>query len=146
MIAGGGVAHEEPGGRRSGRVLVVDDEPDMLENVSRILHRSPYACVKAGSVMEAIGILDRDPPDLILTDLRMPGFDGLTVVREARRRLPGVPIILVTAYVTDSAVQEAIGAGAAGVLAKPFTGAELLGTVHQALEQTRPPPAPPASP
>lgn len=119
-------------------VLVVDDEPDMLENMCRIFRRSPFACVcvLARNGHEALAVLERDPPDLVLTDLRMPGMDGLTLLRQIRRVAPRTPVIIFTAYATESAAEEAFHAGAAAFLAKPFSAAQLLGTVQQALENS----------
>jgi CheY-like chemotaxis protein len=115
-------------------ILVVDDEPDMRENMVRILRRGPYACVTAGDGQEALALLEREsPPDLILTDLRMPGMDGLALLREARRVVPEVPVVLVTAYVADESVRGAVRDGAVTLLAKPFSAAELLGAVRAAL-------------
>jgi len=105
----------------------------MLENVARIFRRSPYACLTAASGREALTLMDREAPDLILTDLRMPGMDGLALLREARQRRPGTPVVVVTAYASDEAAQRALDAGARALLPKPFTSAELLRTVGQAL-------------
>jgi CheY-like chemotaxis protein len=115
-------------------ILVVDDEPDMRENMLRILHRGHYACVTAADGREALALLDLGtPPDLILTDVRMPGPDGLALAREARRLVPDVPVVLVTAYVVDEAVRDAVRDGTATLLAKPFSAAELLAAVGAAL-------------
>jgi CheY-like chemotaxis protein len=116
-------------------ILVVDDEPDMRENMVRILRRGPYACVTAGDGQEALALLEREaPPDLILTDLRMAGMDGLAFLREARRIVPEVPVVLVTGYVAEESVRDAVRDGAVPLLAKPFSAAELLGAVRAALK------------
>jgi CheY-like chemotaxis protein len=115
-------------------ILIVDDEPDMLENVARILRRGPYRCVTAASGQEAMATLRDAPPDLVLTDLRMPGMDGLAVLRATKRLAPRTPVVIVTAYASDSVTREATSAGAAACLAKPFTGGELLETIQRALE------------
>lgn len=115
------------------RILVVDDEPDMLENVARILRRSSHQCITAASGQEALALVEREHPDLILTDLRMPGMDGLVLLRTVKRLFPPTPVVVFTAYASDAAAREAAEAGAVGFLVKPFTGAELLQTVQQAL-------------
>jgi DNA-binding NtrC family response regulator len=119
--------------RTSATILVVDDEPDMLDNVRRILRRGSYACVTAVSGQEAVTVLARETPDLILTDLRMAGVDGLALLRHARRIAPGVPVVLVTAYATDETARQAARDGAVSLLAKPFTAAQLLRVVAAAL-------------
>jgi len=115
-------------------ILVVDDEPDMLENVARILQRGPYVCLTASSARDALALLDRERLDLILTDLRMPGIDGLRLIREAKRLRPATPIVMVTAYAADSAAQAGLLAGATALLTKPFTAAQLLETARKILQ------------
>jgi CheY-like chemotaxis protein len=115
-------------------VLVVDDEPDMLDNVARILRRGRYECVTAGSAEEAITLFQRRRPDLILTDLRMPGMDGLALLRAVRQHVPPTPVVIFTAYASEATAQEALTAGASAFLPKPFTGAQLLEAVRAALD------------
>ena len=115
-------------------ILVVDDEPDMLENVARILQRGPYVCLTASSARDALALLDRERLDLILTDLRMPGIDGLRLIRAARRLRPATPIVMVTAYAADRAAQAGLLAGATALLTKPFTAAQLLETTRKILQ------------
>jgi CheY-like chemotaxis protein len=123
------------------RVLVVDDEPDMLVNIARILRRGPYACVTAASGEEALALLDREQPDLILTDLRMPGMDGFALLRALRRMSTPIPVIVFTAYATEATAQEAFAIGANGFLAKPFTGTQLLAVVRASLDDAGRPPS-----
>jgi CheY-like chemotaxis protein len=114
-------------------LLVVDDEADMLENIARILGRNRYRCLQATSAQAALGLLEREHPDLLLTDLRMPGTDGLALLRQVRRLSPGLPVVIITAFATDAGAREAREAGAAGYLAKPFTARELLLAIDQAI-------------
>jgi CheY-like chemotaxis protein len=116
--------------RSPGKVLVVDDEPDMRDNVARILCRGAYECLTAEDGQEALAVLARDRPDLLLTDLRMPGVDGLTLLRAVTQLSPPIPVVVFTAYASEATAQEALAAGAAAFLAKPFTGAQLLETVR----------------
>src|SRR5262245_13074890 len=114
-------------------VLVVDDEPDMLVNVARILRRGRYECVTAASGEEALALFQRRRPDLILTDLRMTGMGGLALLRMVRAHVPPTPVVVVTAYASDATAQEALAAGASAFLPKPFTGAQLLDAVRSVL-------------
>ena len=115
-------------------VLVVDDEPDMLVNVARILRRGRYECVTAGSGDEAMTLFQQRRPDLVLTDLRMPGMDGLALLRAVTQHVPPTPVVIFTAYTSEAISQEALAAGASAFLAKPFTGAQLLESVRAALD------------
>src|SRR3990172_10007397 len=96
------------------RILVADDEPDMLENVARILRRGAHQCISAGSGQEALALVERERPDLILTDLRMPGMDGLGLLRAVKRLSPATPVVIFTAYASDASAREAAGAGGGG--------------------------------
>ncbi len=120
-------------GARPVRVLVVDDEPDMLVNIARILRRGPYQCLMASNGREALAALDRERPSLVLTDLRMPDMNGLALLRAVKDRSPATPVVVFTAYATDATAREALAAGASGFLAKPFTGAQLLELVRASL-------------
>jgi CheY-like chemotaxis protein len=119
-------------------VLVVDDEPDMLVNVARILRRGRYDCVTAASGEEAMTLFQHRRPDLILTDLRMPGMDGLALLRAVTRHVPPIPVVIFTAYTSEATSQEALAAGASAFLPKPFTGAQLLEAVRAALDHGGP--------
>jgi CheY-like chemotaxis protein len=118
-------------------ILVVDDEADMLETCARIFRRSGYTCLTTASGQEALALLERERPDLILTDLRMPRVNGLTLLRQARQLAPEIPVVIFTAYVSEVSAREALEAGAAGYLPKPFTATQLRLTVEQILEGER---------
>jgi DNA-binding NtrC family response regulator len=122
----------EPRHRRT--ILVVDDEPDMLENVVRILRRGSHDCLTALGGEEALALVERNHPDVVLTDLRMAGVDGMVVLHAVKRLSPRTPVVLFTAYASDAVADEAMRAGAAGFLAKPFTAAQLLEVVRRALQ------------
>ena len=105
----------------SARVLIVDDEPDMLENCSRILSRQGYACTTAGDGTAALAILERERPDLLLTDFKMPGMDGLTLLRRAHELDPALPIIMITGFATIESAVAAVKEGAFDYLPKDFS-------------------------
>ena len=113
-------------------ILVVDDEPDMLENLLRLLGRQGYRCLAAQNAIEAIGFITRERPDLVITDLYLPGMDGIEITRHAQTRSPAIPVVLVTANAGAAARGQALTAGAF-FLAKPFANAELLALVQRAL-------------
>jgi DNA-binding NtrC family response regulator len=107
------------------RVLVVDDEPKLGRMVQEMLELDGHAVVRAGDGSRAIALLGEAPFDVVVTDLRMPGADGIAVLRAARAR-PGPPgVIVVTAYGSAASAVEAMKAGAADYLTKPFSMDEL---------------------
>jgi CheY-like chemotaxis protein len=114
-------------------ILIVDDELDMAATCVRLLTWRGYTCLTAHTGAEAIARMDTEAPDLVITDLHLPGMDGLAVTRHARSRVPAIPVILFTAYASGAAEGESYGAGASFYLAKPFLNAELLRLVERAL-------------
>jgi DNA-binding NtrC family response regulator len=117
------------------RILIVDDEPDMLENCSRILSRLGYACRTADSGRAALAILERDHPDLLLTDFKMPEMDGLELLRRAHELDPALPVVVFTGYATIESAVAAIKQGAFDYLPKDFTVDQLRLAVERGLRQ-----------
>jgi len=115
------------------RVMVVDDEPDMVENYARILRRAGYQCLTATDPRRALAQLESERPDLLLTDLKMPGIDGMELLRRALEIDPGLPVILVTAFATIESAVEAIKQGAFDYLPKNFTVEQLRIAVERGL-------------
>ena len=116
--------------RHQFRLLVVDDEPAILELAARILTRAGFEVTKANSGSVALRLLAADTDlDLVLTDLAMPGTGGLDVAVEARRARPGIAVLFMSGFVSSD-VLEALDAP---VVAKPFTAVELVGAVREAL-------------
>ncbi|HXJ78629.1 MAG TPA: response regulator [Candidatus Methylomirabilis sp.] len=116
------------------RILVVEDDPDLRETLARLLGRSGYTCLTASSGSDGIRAIEVESPDLVVTDLHMPGTDGLAVMRCAREQVPPIPIVLMTAYPTPEAQPEV---RPMILLAKPFANAQFLGAVRQALGNSR---------
>jgi DNA-binding NtrC family response regulator len=119
------------------RILVVDDEPDMVETVARILTRLGHEPVTATDGATALELLARERPDLVLTDLKMPGMDGLEVLKEVKRISPEAPVILFTAHATIETAVEAIKGGAFDYIPKPFTADQLQVVIERGLTQRR---------
>jgi DNA-binding NtrC family response regulator len=118
-----------------GRVLVVDDHRAARESVIDVLRAAGYAADGAASAVEALARLDRQAVDVVVTDLQMPGVDGLEFIRQINvRRLP-VQIIMVTAHATIASAVEAMRQGAFDYLEKPFDAARLEDLVAQAFRR-----------
>jgi DNA-binding NtrC family response regulator len=115
------------------RILVVDDEPGMLENCRRLLTPEGYDCVTLQDARRVRNVLREARPDLLLLDLRMPAADGMTVLSAALADGPGLPVIVITAHATISSAVLAMREGAFDYLAKPFTADQLLLAVARAL-------------
>ncbi|GAC1342901.1 MAG: sigma-54 dependent transcriptional regulator [Myxococcales bacterium] len=118
------------------RILVVDDEPKLGKLLAQLLERDGHAVVRVGGGRQALVEISASPFDLVLSDLRMPEVDGLAVLAAARARTPPIEVVLMTAFGTaDSAVQ-AMKAGAADYLLKPFATDELRLRVRRILDQS----------
>jgi DNA-binding NtrC family response regulator len=115
------------------RVLVVDDEPDMVDNCVRILGRTGYECVTATDPRRALDLLESERPDVLLTDLKMPEVDGMTLLRRARELDPALPVIMVTAFATIESAVAAIKEGAFDYLPKNFSVEQLRVAVERAV-------------
>jgi excisionase family DNA binding protein len=115
------------------RILVVDDDPTVLELLAKSLQLSDYdvdLCADGPSGLERLSSADYD---LLIVDLKMPGMDGLSVIREARRRNLELPVIIVTGFSTEANAIEAINLGVSGYLTKPFRIPRLLNVTARAL-------------
>ncbi|MBI1873414.1 MAG: response regulator [Acidobacteria bacterium] len=115
------------------RILVVDDEASIREVLSKTLALAEYDVDVANDGQSALERLRATEYDLLITDLKMPGVDGLTVIREVRRSNPGMPIIIVTGYSTEASAIEAINLGVNGYLTKPFRVPRILAAAAKAL-------------
>ncbi|MBI4669250.1 MAG: sigma-54-dependent Fis family transcriptional regulator [Elusimicrobia bacterium] len=118
-------------------ILVIDDEIDMLENCRRVISRAGYQCLTLNQPERLAPLLQNSPPHLVLTDLKMPGKDGLEVLREVKEFDAGVPVVLFTAFATVETAVLAIKEGAFDYLAKPFSNDQLLIVIEKALREKR---------
>jgi len=117
----------------SSRVLIVDGDADLVETLARLLGRFGHTCLAAASGPEAIRLIEIGSPDLVVTDLHMPGMDGISVARQARQQTPPIPVVLMTAYPSAETRPEAQGGSGIFRLTKPFANADLLDVVGRAL-------------
>ena len=117
----------------SKRILIVDDEPSIRKVLSAHLRKFGYEVDTAADGKIAVEMLQRDPFHLVVTDLRMPHFDGLDLLGWAGDNFPGLPIILITAHGTVDTAVEALKRGAFDYITKPFDRDELHGIIAKAL-------------
>jgi len=116
-----------------GRILIVDDEPDMVENCARILKREGYECLAANDGRRALEILESARPDLLLTDLKMPELDGMALLRRAHEVDPALPVIMITAFASIESAVAAVKEGAFDYLPKTFSVDQLRVAVERAV-------------
>ena len=119
--------------RRPARILVVDDDPGLLRLLTIRLRSEKYEVEPVDSAARALEAVSRFRPDLVLTDLRMAGMDGIELLRELQRRWPSLNVILLTAHGTIPDAVRATQAGAVAFLTKPVAKEQLLEEVRRAL-------------
>jgi DNA-binding NtrC family response regulator len=118
-----------------GRILIVDDEPEMVESTARLLTLAGHRCTTTTVAQEALALLDSQRPDVLLTDLKMPGIEGLELLRRAHRVDPDLPVIVITAFASIESAVGAVKQGAFDYLPKPFSAEQLGVAVDRALRQ-----------
>ena len=136
---GGGGARPAPAPARPAtgtarpRVLVVDDEASIRDLLAKTLALAEYDVDVAPDGRSALERMRLYPYDLLIADLKMPGMDGLTVIREAKRYKADLPVIIITGFSTESSAIEAVNLGVAGYLTKPFRVPQVLAAAAKAL-------------
>ena len=115
------------------RILVVDDEASIRELLSKTLALAEYEVDTAQDGRAAVERLRLGHYDLLIADLKMPGLDGLSLIREAKRLNVELPVIIITGFSTESSAIEAVNLGVAGYLTKPFRVPQVLAAAARAL-------------
>jgi len=120
------------------RILVVDDEQAVRDLLAKTLTMADYDVDAAPDGPAALERLRAAEYELLITDLKMPGMDGLSVIREARRIRPEIAVVIITGYSTEASAIEAINLGVAGYLTKPFRLPRILAATARALGEPMP--------
>jgi len=121
----------------SDRVLIVDDDESLRESLELVLAAEGFEVVTAPDGPGALGRLEASSFDVVLCDVRMPGMDGIELLPQLVRRLPGTTVIMMSAYGTDELAALAMNRGAYDYLTKPFRPAEVVLTIRKARERER---------
>lgn len=116
-------------------ILVVDDIKEIRWLLSNIMKQAGYTSIEASTVKEAISAISQRLPDVILLDLRMPGGDGMEILKELKRQSLDIPVIIITAYGEVRSAVEAVKLGAYDYLTKPFDNDDVVITVRRALKE-----------
>jgi excisionase family DNA binding protein len=115
------------------RILVVDDESSIRDLLSKTLALAEYDVDTVPDGRSALEQLRLYRYDLLIADLKMPGIDGLSVIREAKRLKSNLPVIIITGYSTETAAIEAVNLGVSGYLTKPFRVPQVLAAAAKAI-------------
>jgi len=117
------------------RILIVEDDEDMRENLQRILVSAGYEVQLAQDGADAISVLQTCACDLVLTDLLMPRMGGLELLGEIRRLGPSLPVVFLSAFGKQATFAKAMDLGAAGFVTKPFNANSLLEVIQQVFDR-----------
>jgi two-component system nitrogen regulation response regulator NtrX len=117
-----------------GRILVVDDEPAIRDTMRMILEYDGYECLVAGSGPEGLSTVERDKPDLVFLDIKMPGIDGLEVLGRLRGLNESLPVVIISAHGSAATALEAGRLGAFRFIEKPLSKDYVLDAVREGLE------------
>src|ERR1700752_2319533 len=118
------------------RVVVIDDEPAIRDSLRMILEYEDYQFVGAASGQEALDIVRRERPDIVLLDIKMPGMDGMEVLRTLPALDEGLAVIMLAGHGTPATPVEAIRSGAIDFLDKPLSSERVIVTLRNVLRQS----------
>lgn len=117
------------------RVLVIDDEPDIVYMVKVILRSAGCEVTTASGVKDGLAMIETEEPDLILLDLRLADGDGMDVLEALRAngKVDSIPVIILSAHATPALSEKAMTTGARGYITKPFIAGQLVDAVNEQL-------------
>jgi two-component system nitrogen regulation response regulator NtrX len=118
------------------RILVIDDEAAIRDSLRMILEYEDYRFVGASSGQEGLALIQRERPDLVLLDIKMPGMDGMEVLRSLRSTDDSLPVVMISGHGTTATAVDAIKSGAADFLEKPLSSERVIVTLRNVLTQS----------
>jgi DNA-binding NtrC family response regulator len=122
----------------SGKILIIDDEPDMLVMLEMLItDKTTHKVVTTNNPLEIEELLAKDEFNLVITDLKMPMLDGIEVLELVKKSDADIPVIVITAFGTLEAAEEAVHRGAYDFITKPFRKEQILVAIERALEWQR---------
>ena len=117
------------------KLLILDDEPDMLKLLQMIIsEKTPYETVTTNNPHEALELAEKGGFAMVITDLKMPGLDGIEVLEAIRRMDEDIPVIFITAYGSVESAIETMQKGAFDFITKPFKKEQILFTIEKAMK------------
>lgn len=123
------------------RVLVIDDDPVIGKSIDRVLASKGYAVITAADGAQALEKLAGEDYDVVYTDIRMPGMDGVEVARQIKATRPWLPVVIVTGYGSQASEEEARAVGVSAFLHKPLSPEMIESSAEAALRAKASPPA-----
>ena len=119
------------------RILVIDDEAEIRRSVRMILEYEGYDVLEASSGPEGVALAEKESPDLVFLDVKMPGMDGLEALQRIKATNEALPVVIISGHGTVTTAVEATKAGAFDFIEKPLASERVLVTIRNAIDQTR---------
>jgi DNA-binding NtrC family response regulator len=116
-------------------ILIVDDERIVLDSCKRVLEAAGYSVTLVTSADKALEAMSAEAFSLVLMDIKMPGRDGMSLMREVKEKWPDIPVIIMSGYATHETMAQVSKTDAASFIAKAFTPDELAETIRKVLEK-----------
>lgn len=116
------------------QLLIVDDQHGIRLLLGEVFKREGYQTFLASNGLEALGIAEREKIDCVLLDMKIPGMDGLEILKHVKAKWPDLPVMMMTAYGELDLIQEALSLGAAKYFTKPFNIYEIRDAVNEAIK------------
>jgi DNA-binding response OmpR family regulator len=126
MITGGLMSNNTENAMGKFRILVVDDEENMLQMLKTFFTEKEYTCFTASNGLAALELLDKEQVDVVITDMKMPGMDGLELLKKIKEKYDRISAVIMTGFSEEYTTTEALNMGADGYITKPFRNKELL--------------------
>ena len=120
-----------------GKILVIDDEPELVTIISRILRNARFEVMGSSSSVEALELVESFSPDTIVTDLMMPIVSGMDILQAMRAKHPDIPVVFVSGYVSKEFLLEAIESGVFGIIEKPFDSGKIFEVCNNSVKKCR---------
>jgi len=114
-------------------VLIVDDEPSVRQTLSEWMRKKNFHVFEAEGGRQAMEMIQRDDPDIVISDVVMPGMDGIQLLKEAKAVKADIPFLMISGYPSRSTAVDIMKYGASDYLPKPFTPEELVNRVNRTL-------------
>ncbi|MDO8526012.1 MAG: response regulator, partial [Candidatus Omnitrophota bacterium] len=117
------------------KFLIVDDEQDVVDNVSELFTLRTYAVITASSGRKALELVEKEKPNIIILDIRMPDINGIDVLKEVKKNYPKIRVIMLTGIEDEATKNMAMALGASGYFTKPYSYSELLDISRKLIQE-----------
>lgn len=120
-----------------GKIMIVDDQAGIRLLLSELLKREGYVPVPVGNGNQALQIIQEDDPVLVLLDMKIPGMNGMDVLKEMKKRKPAIKVIMMTAYEDEEIIEGSLRGGALACFSKPFDLRQMIARINKEVSSSK---------